>query len=70
MYTNHEIPPKQKSSSKNTYHPNIIEACKLIYGKSPDRLTSEEAQHFQGYREWKIANGLPIETDIAYKPSD
>ena len=42
----------------------------MMYGKSPDQLTDEEAQHFQGYREWKIGNGQPIETDIAYKPSD
>ena len=64
--SNHEISPEPK----NTCHPNIIEACRMIYGKSPDQLTDEEAQHFQGYREWKIANGQPIETDIAYKPSD
>ena len=61
---------KPKSSSTNTYHPNIIGACKLIYGKSPDQLTSEEAEHFQGYCEWEIANGQPIEKDIAYKPRD
>ena len=68
LVSSHEILPKQKSSSKNAYQPNIFEACKLIYGNH--QLTSEEAQHIQGYREWKTANGEPIGTDIAYKPSD
>ena len=66
----HEIPPKPESNSKITYHPNVIEACKMIYGKLPEQLTAGEAQHFQAYREWKIGNGQPIETDIAYKPID
>ena len=37
----------------------------LIYGKSPDQLSAEQAQHFQGYHEWKIVNKETIPKDIA-----
>ena len=65
---NYDIPPKPKSS-KSCYHPHIIEACRLMYGKPPDQLSPEEAKHFNGYQEYKIRNGLPIEEDILYKPA-
>ena len=51
------------------FHPNIIEACKLIYGKLPNELTDEENEHFNGYKQWKIENGEPIEEDFVYNPS-
>ena len=37
----------------------------LIYGKSPDQLTAEQAQHLQGYHEWKSVNGETIQENIA-----
>ena len=53
---------------KPELHPHIVEACKAIYGKPPDQLTEEECEHFRGYRQWKINNGVPIEEDFLYKP--
>ena len=41
-----------------------------MYGKSSDQLTTEEAEHFRGYQEYKIRSGLPIEEDSLYKPDD
>ena len=66
---NYDIPPRPKSCTQNSYHPHIIEACRLMYGKPPDQLSPEEAEHFNGYQEYKIHNGLPIEEDILYKPA-
>ena len=37
---------------KPKLHPNIIEACKVIYGK----LLNE---YFERYKKWKINNGQP-----------
>ena len=51
------------------FHPNIVEACKMIYGKLPNELTDEENEHFNGYKQWKIDNGEPIEEDFVYNPS-
>jgi hypothetical protein len=52
------------------HHPNIVEACKMLYGKHPDQLSSEERNHFSGYRQWKMDNGEPIEEDFVYNPTD
>ena len=60
----------QPSPPKPLHHPNIIEACRLLYGKHPDKLSSEEREHFSGYRQYKINNGEPIEEDFVYNPSD
>ena len=37
---------------------------------SPWDLDEEQLEHFEGYQQYKILNGRPIEEDIAYKPSD
>ena len=58
------------SPPKPIHHPNIIEACRMLYDKHPDKLSSEEREHFSGYRQYKINNGEPIEEDSAYNPSD
>ena len=60
----------QPSLPKPHHHPNIIEACRLLYGKHPDELSCEEREHFSGYRQYKINNGEPIEEDFVYNPSD
>ena len=57
------------SHPKPEYHPHIVEACRLMYGKQPDQLTPDESQHFRGYQQWKCDNGEPIEEDFIYKPS-
>ena len=67
------IPPAMVSRARpsipmTTYHPYIVEACRLMYGKKPDQLTSEESAHFKGYRQYKIDKGEPIEEDFVYKP--
>ena len=58
----------EPSPPKPTYHPNIIEASRMLYGKHPDKLSSEERDHFSGYRQYKIDYGQPIEEDSAYNP--
>ena len=60
----------QPSPPKPLHHPNIIEACRLLYGKHPDKLSSEEREHFSCFRQYKINNGEPIEEDFVYNPSD
>ena len=81
-----DIPPKKKSENLNftqptvcsfpsilpepSFHPNIVEASKLIYRKHPIDLTQEERKHFLGYQEYKIRNGLSIELDSVYKPRE
>jgi hypothetical protein len=55
---------------KQRHHPHIVEACRLMYSKKPDELSPEESEHFQGYRQYKIDNGLAIEEDFVYKPND
>ena len=56
------LPPQPK------HHPNIVEACRLMYGKHPDKLSLEERNHFRGYRQWKEENGEPIEDDFVNIP--
>ena len=51
-------------------HPYIVEASKMLYGKPPWELTAEQSDHFEGYQEYKIRSGLPIEDDICYKPRE
>ena len=70
-----DIPPDPSFSQQATilkprYHPHIVEACRLMYSKKPDELSLKESDHFQGYRQYKIDNGLPIEEDFVYKPDD
>ena len=60
----------EPSPPKPIPHPNIVEACRMLYGKHPEKLSSEEREHFSGYRQYKINNGEPIEEDSAYNPSD
>ena len=55
---------------KPHFHPHIVEACKQIYGKRPEELSEEEKEHFRGYREWKIRNGMSVEEDTLYKPTE
>ena len=64
-----DIPPAP-THPKPYIHPHIIEASKMIYGKPPWDLDEEQLEHFEGYQQYKIRNGRPIEEDIAYKPSD
>ena len=56
------------SPSKRIHHPNIIETCRMLYDKHPDKLSHEEREHFSSYRQYKINNGQPIEEDSAYNP--
>ena len=42
----------------------------MLYGKPPWELSEEQAEHFEGYQEYKTRNGRPIEEDICYKPRD
>ena len=81
-----DVPPKKKYQKlgftqptvcsfplilpKPSFHPNIVEASKLIYGKRPIDLTQEERIHFLGYQEYKLRNGLSIEDDFVYKPRE
>ena len=58
------IPPR------GIYHPAIINACIAITGKHPSQLTTEEANKFNTYQEYKIQQGDPIEKSIIYMPSD
>ena len=58
------------SPSGPQHHPNIVEACRMLYGKHPDHLSLEEREHFSGYRQCKTDNGEPIEEDFVYNPSD
>ena len=60
-----DIPP-----APTHIHPHIIEASKMLYGKPPWDLDEEQLEHFEGYQQYKIRNGRPIEEDIAYKPSN
>ena len=62
--------PARPSIPIPTYHPHIVEACRLMYGKKPDQLTPEESAHFKGYWQYKMNNGEPIEEDFVYKPDD
>ena len=57
------------ANQTHDYHPHIIEACRLMYGKKPDQLTSDEEEHFEGYQEWKNEKGEPIEEDFIFKPA-
>ena len=41
-----------------------------MYGKKPDELSPEESDHFNGYQQYNINNGEPIEEDFVYKPYD
>ena len=50
------------------FHPYVVEACRLMYGKLPDQLNSEESENFRRYRQWKEDSGEPIEEDVIYKP--
>ena len=52
------------------HHPNIVEACQMLYRKHPDQLSSEERDNFSGYRQWKMDNGEPIEEDFVNIPSE
>ena len=68
-----DIPPAplvQPAIPRPYLHPYIVEASKMLYGRSPWELTPEQAEHFEGYQEYKTRNGRPIEEDICYKPSD
>ena len=67
--TSVDIPPT-KTHPKPFIHPHIIEASKMLYGKPPWELDEEQLEHFEGYQDYKIRNGRPIEEDLAYKPSD
>ena len=67
--TSVDIPPT-KTHPKPFIHPHIIEASKMLYGKPPWELDEGQLEHFEGYQEYKIRNGRPIEEDLAYKPSD
>ena len=51
-------------------HPYIVEASRMLYGKPPWELTDEQTEHFEGYQEYKIRSGLPLEEDICYKPRE
>ena len=51
------------------YHPHIVEAIRLMYGKKPEQLTVEESEHFNGYCNYKRDKGEPIEEDFVHKPS-
>ena len=53
---------------KESYHPYLIEALKLMYGKTPDKMSTEEWDQFWHYYNWKKEKGEPIESDIVYKP--
>ena len=57
------IPPVTKPS----YHPAIIKACQMTFGKPPDLLSPDETLKFEQYKAWKIKNGMPIENDPIYK---
>ena len=60
----------QPVPSKPSYHPYILEACRLMYGgKHPEQLTMDEKEHFRRFQQWKTDNGEPIEEDFVYKPS-
>ena len=68
-----DIPPVtlvQPSIPRPYLHPYIVEASKMLYGKPPWDLSAEQAEHFEGYQEYKKRNGRPIEQDICYKPRD
>ena len=68
-----DIPPDtlvQPAIPRPYLHPYIVEASKMLYGKPPWELSDEQAEHFEGYQEYKIRNGRPIEEDICYKPRD
>ena len=62
-----DIPPVPTHPQLYLY---VIEASKMLYGKPPWDLDEEQLEHFEGYQQYKIRNGRPIEEDIAYKPSD
>ena len=64
-----DIPPAP-AIPRPYLHPYIVEASKMLYGKPPWELSAEQAEHFEGYQEYKIRNGRPIEEDICYKPRD
>ena len=64
-----DIPPTT-THPRAYIHPHIIEASKMLYGKPPLELDEKQLEHFEGYQEYKIRNGRPIEEDLAYKPSD
>jgi hypothetical protein len=53
-----------------SFHPYIVEASKMLYGKPPWELTSDQTEHFKGYQDYKFRSGLPIEEDLCYKPSE
>ena len=67
------IPPVEQPArpiARPYLHPFVVEASKMLYGKPPWELTPEQAEHFEGYQEYKTRNGRPIEEDICYKPRD
>jgi hypothetical protein len=66
---NYDIPPK--SCTQNSYHPHIIEACRVQIDvwKATYQLSPEEEEHCNGYQEYKIRNRLPIEEHLLYKPA-
>ena len=60
--TSTTVPPR------TVYHPNIISACSAMFCKHPSKLTEEEFQRFNYYKNRKINIGEPIEEDIIYLP--
>ena len=53
------------SELKESYHPYIIEALKLMYGKAPDEINTEEWDQFWPYYNWKKEKGEPIESEVS-----
>ena len=43
---------------KSSFHPYIVEASKMLYGKPPWELTADQTEHFKGYQDYKIRSGL------------
>ena len=61
------VPPVEQPAiptARPYLHPFIAEASKMLYGKPPWELTTEQAEHFEGYQEYKTRNERPIEEDI------
>ena len=53
---------------RKVYHPTIINACQAMFAKHPSQLVPEEVTKFKFYRNMKIQNRDPIESDVIYLP--
>ena len=61
--TSTSIPPRP------VYHPVIISVCEAMFAKHPSKLTPEEINKFNMYKERKKQIGEPLESEIIYLPT-